>query len=168
MKVIHWLGKEFKKVGILALFFTICFVYIFVVMNLFLKTYSIDTYGISKVIVGSLFAAKAILILDKTPFINQFKQFPRYVHLFYKTLLYTTAVALMGILEGMIHGYGETHQWGDAFRIFLETKNLNSYIATNLCIGVVFFIYSIQTELEDKFGEGWMGKFFLTSSDDVT
>jgi len=96
MKVIHWLGKEFKKVGILALFFTICFVYIFVVMNLFLKTYSIDTYGISKVIVGSLFAAKAILILDKTPFINQFKQFPRYVHLFYKTLLYTTAVALIG------------------------------------------------------------------------
>jgi hypothetical protein len=150
MKAIHWLGKEFKKVGILALFFTICFVYIFIVMNLFLKTYSIDTYGISKVIVGFLFAAKAILILDKTPFINQFKQFPRYVHLFYKTLLYTTAVALMGILEGMIHGYGETHQWGDAFRIFLETKNLNSYIATNLCVGVVFFIYSTFNNREGQ------------------
>jgi hypothetical protein len=64
MKVIHWLTQEFKKAGILALFFTICFVYIFIVMNLFLKTYSIDTYGISKVIIGSLFAAKAILILD--------------------------------------------------------------------------------------------------------
>ena len=56
MKAIHWITKKFKKVGILALFFTICFVYIFIVINLFLKTYSIDNYGISKVIVGSLFA----------------------------------------------------------------------------------------------------------------
>ena len=168
MKIISWITAELKKVIILTIFFTVCFIYIFVILNLFLKTYAIDPYSISKVIIGSFFAAKAVLILDKTPLINQYKQFPRYVHLFYKTLLYTLGVALMGVLEGVIHAYLDGYQGREALMIFLESKNLNSFIATNLCVGVVFFIYSILSELETKFGEGWISKFFVSSPDEIT
>ncbi len=167
MKVIHWLVEEIKKVWILSFFFIICFSYIFVILNLFLKTYAIDFYGISKVIIGALIAAKAVLILDKTPLINWCERFPRYIHLLYKTLIYSLGVVLFGVVEGLIHAYSESHQWQEAIEIFIASKNLNSFIATHLSIGVVFFLYSILSEVESKFGQGWIGKFFLSSPDNA-
>ncbi|MEY3827770.1 MAG: hypothetical protein RLZZ148_2591 [Cyanobacteriota bacterium] len=66
------LKRELKKIGSLAIFFFIGFGYILLVMKLFLKEYSINSYVLSKAIIGSLVAAKAVAIMDITPLIKRF------------------------------------------------------------------------------------------------
>lgn len=157
------LKKEIKKLSLLTLFFLICFGYILLLMKLFLKgEYSINVYVFSKIILGSLFAAKAVLIMNAIPHIRRFDESPRYIIILYKTSLYTLAVLILGVLEGVIEAHRKTKAFGPAVAEFLHGKNFDRVLAVTLCIGAVFLIYNILKELDTYLGKGKLRQFFLT------
>jgi hypothetical protein len=155
------LKREIKKIGSLALFFFIGFIYILVVMKLFLKEYSIDTYVFSKAVIGALFAAKAVAILDYTPWLNRFRQAPRYIDVLYKTLVYTLAVVLLGILEKLIHAFRHHEALAGAIAKSLQPSELYRFLAVILCIAVVFLFHNVFTEIDSYFGKGKLSQFFF-------
>ncbi|MEA5508508.1 hypothetical protein VB715_01900 [Crocosphaera sp. UHCC 0190] len=155
------LKHEIKKIGSLALFFLIGFGYILVVMKLFLKEYSIDTYVLSKAIIGSLVAAKAVAIMDATPLINRFEQSPRYLRILYKTFVYTLAVLILGIIEHLLHAYHQTKAIVPAFKSFIASENFYQFLAVMLCIAIVFLMHNIFKEIDTYFGKGNLSKFFF-------
>lgn len=155
------LKRELKKIGNLALFFFICFAYILVIMKLFLKEYSINSYVLSKAIIGSLFAAKAVAILDTTPWINKFASSRRYLNVLYKTFIYTCAVLLLGVIENLIHAYHETKSLSLAISKFIHTENFYHFLATILCISVVLLIHNILEEIDHYLGKGNLKKIFF-------
>ena len=161
MKFITWLIAEIKKIWLLATFFAIAFLYILWIMKLYLKSYEIDTYNISKAIIGALFAAKAVLILDKTPLVRPFNHFPRVVNLLYRTFLYSLAVILLGNLEAIIHAFNESHNWQTAWSLFLSQRDINRFWATNLCLALVFLFYNSLAAIEAHLGQGWLVKFLF-------
>jgi chromate transport protein ChrA len=154
---------EIKKIGSLSLFFLIGFGYILLVMKLFMEEYSINVYVLSKAIIGALFAAKAVLIVNATPLFNRFRQSPLYISVLYKTCLYTLAVLILGILEGVIDAYRKTKTISLAISTFIQTRNLDRVLAVILCVGVVFFIYNILKEIDAYLGKGNLQKLFLNS-----
>lgn len=130
-------------------------------MKLFLKEYSIDTYIISKAIIGALFAAKAVAILDYTPWLNRFKQSPRYIDVLYKTIIYTLAVVLLGIIEKLIHAFIHHESIADVIAKSLHPQELYKFMAVILCIAVVFLFHNIFTELDAYLGKGKLHQFFF-------
>ncbi|MEA5532565.1 hypothetical protein [Crocosphaera sp. XPORK-15E] len=155
------LKHEIKKIGSLALFFLIGFGYILLIMKLFLKEYSIDSYILSKAIIGALVAAKAVAIMDVTPLINRFEKAPRYLSILYKTFVYTLAVVILGLVEHLLHAYHETKAIAPAFKSFIESENFYQFLAVILCISIVFLMHNIFREIDSYFGKGNLSKFFF-------
>ncbi len=155
MKLINSLIKELKNIGAVTLFFLISFGLILLLMKFFLDEYSIQFYALSKIVVGSLVAAKVVIIMEKTPIVRKFRHYPRYICVLYKTIIYTFAVFLLGILEKLlIHHI--------AIEAIIQNRNLNHFLAVNLCVAVVFCIYNILAEIDIYMGEGNLRKLFFS------
>jgi len=155
------LKQELQKLGSLTLFFFISFSYILLVMKLLLKGYAIDFFVLSKTIVGALVAAKVVALLDISPWLNRFRQAPRYVSVLYKTLFYTTGVFLLGSLEGVIHGLGQTGSLSGAIGAFLREENFYQFFAFMLCMAVVFLLHNIGREINLYLGKGQLFALFF-------
>ncbi len=159
------LKHELKKIGSLSLFFLIGFSYILLIMKLFLKEYDINTYVLSKAIIGALVAAKTVAIMDITPLMNRFEQFPRYLNIVYKTLVYTVAVLILGMIEHLFHAYRQTKALVPAFKDLIETEKFYHLMGVILCISIVFLIHNIFQELDHYMGKGNLKKFFFESNE---
>jgi hypothetical protein len=155
------LKREIQKIGSLALFFFIGFGYILLLVKLFLEDYSIDTYVFSKAIVGALVAAKAVAIMDMTPWLNRFHQSPRYISVLYKTFVYTLAVLIIGVIENFLHAYYQTKRIAPAIAMLIETRHISHFLAITLCISSVFLIHNVFQSIDDYLGKGNLTKFFL-------
>lgn len=152
---------EVKKLSSLFIFFLIGFGYIVLLATLFLESYEVNTYAFMWVIVTALLAAKAVMIIDATPLMKQFRNYPRYISLLYKTAVYTFAVLILGTLEGVWEQYRANHAIGSAIAIFLETRNVNRFLGIVLSIGIVFLIHNIFHEMELILGKGSVKRLFL-------
>lgn len=155
------LKRELKKIGSLALFFFIGFGYILLLMKLFLKEYSISTYVLSKALVGSIVAAKAVILMEMTPWMERFRGSARYASVLYKTMIYTLAVLIIGIIERFIDGYLKTKSFSGAVEMFIHSEHFYPFLATILCIAIVFLIHNIFQEIDTYMGKGNLLKFFF-------
>ena len=154
MKLIGFIIKKLKSIGAVSLFFLISFGLILLLMKLFLAEYSIKLYALSKIVIGSLTAAKVVIIMDKTPIVRKFRQYPRYVIVLYKTIIYTIAVFVLGILEKiLIHHI--------AIETIIQGRNLNHFLAVNLCVAIVFCIYNILAKIDIYMGKGNLRELFF-------
>lgn len=155
------LKRELKKVGSLSIFFFIGFGYILILFKLVLEEYSIDAFVLSKAIIYALVAAKSVAILDMTPWINHFSDSPRYRRVLYKTLIYTSGVLVLGFIENLFHSFHEAKAIGPAIALFIETRDFHRFMATVLCVSIVFLIHNIFQELDHYLGKGNLSKFFF-------
>lgn len=155
------LKRELKKIGSLALFFFIGFGYILLLMKLFLKEYSISSYVLSKALIGSIVAAKAVVLMEMTPWMERFRGAARYLSVLYKTFVYTLAVLIIGLIERLIDGYLKTKSISGAIETFIHSEHFYPFLATILCIAIVFLIHNIFTEIDTYLGRGNLLKFFL-------
>jgi hypothetical protein len=159
--IMQSLKHEIKKVGSLSLFFFIGYGYILIIMKLFLKEFSVDVSIFTKVVVYALISAKSVAIMDMTPWMNRFIESPRYLHVLYKTAVYTFAVFVLSLIENLFHAYHETKDLSSALELFLETRSFNRFLAILLCVSTVFLIHNIFQELDQHLGKGNLSKFFF-------
>ena len=75
----RWLYREFVAAWPVFLFFMIGFTLLLSIIKLTLATFSIEMTAFSKALVGALFAAKAVLILDEMPIARYLEQYRRIV-----------------------------------------------------------------------------------------
>ena len=162
------LQREIKKLSSLALFFLIGFLYVLLIVKLFLKEYNVDVYIFSKAVIGSLFAAKAVAIMDATPLMKYGREVPRYLRVLYKTFLYTLAVLLLGILEHLWENYHKTKAIGEAFQTLVAEGHFYNILAVTLCISAVFFVHNIFKEIDIYLGSDSLKNIFLSSPPPTT
>jgi hypothetical protein len=156
------LKNELKKLGSLALFFFLSFGYILLIVKLFLKEYSINSYVFGKAILGAIIAAKTVAILDAMLKLKSLQDLPRYVGILSRTLIYTLAALLIGAIEGFIEAYRGTRALPAALSKFLQTENFNHILAVTLCLAVVFLIHNLWQEIDLSLGKGTLKKFLLS------
>lgn len=163
MKIIKFLAKEIKEIAKVTLFFLISFGLILLLVKLLLAEYSIDVYVLTKIIVGSLVAAKAVIIVDQLKIVKSSHK-PRYLIIAYKSFFYTLAVLIIGLIEKIFDGYKETKNLGSAISMMIQDRNMSHFFAVILCLAIVFSLYNIFDELNNYFGKGKLYKFFVSNN----
>src|SRR5690242_7031464 len=90
------------------------FLLLLLIIKLTLATFSIEVAALSKAVIGALFAAKAVLLLDELPIARYLEQYRRIVAVAVKTLIYGGITLLLGFLERTLEALHREHTLGAA------------------------------------------------------
>lgn len=155
MKIVSVLKREIKELGLVALYFFLCFGVMLTLKQLFLETYHIQVHALSTAAIGALIVAKVVIVLDKTPAGTRFDaNFPLGLAALYKTLIYILATAFVLILEKLFHAYRETGLLMQAFDDVWKHRDRNLILAKVICIGLAFLAFHLYAGLDRRLGKG--------------
>src|SRR5258708_37158398 len=87
------------------MFFVIACLLQFLIIKVEVAQFSIPVSALSKAVVGALFAAKAVLILDETPLARHLERYRRIIAVVVKTLLYGFGMLALGFIERLLEAW---------------------------------------------------------------
>jgi len=154
MKLIHFLIHEIKELASRAVYFLVCFALILVFLKLFLKDYSIDLYIFPKILLGALFAAKAVLLVDQMGMGKRRSQKPRYINVLSKTFFYTLIAVALVLLEAFIRGLVQTKAIPKAIEMAIHENFTSHFLAVILFVIIIFIVYNVIDEINLYLGGG--------------
>jgi hypothetical protein len=153
---------EMKQVGLVTLYFMICFALVLVLKKLFLAQYDVEFYGVSAAVVGALVVGKVVVLLDHTRLGNRFDRgHALWLSAFYKTTVYTLVTFLVVVAEKTFHAYRESGNLGESLKHVWEHRDRNVMLATVLCIGLAFAGYNLYTVIDRRLGEGTLRRLLF-------
>lgn len=156
-----WLYRELVAAWPPFLFFMIGFLLLLLIIKLTLETFSIEMTAFSKALVGALFAAKAVLILDEMPISRYLREYRRIVAVVAKTLIYGTITLLLGFLERTIEALHRVHTVRGAGLYVVDHASMYRLLAWSVGISVVFAQYFALDEINKRLaGRKLWGLFF--------
>ncbi len=159
-KFIH---REFLAAWPVFLFFVFGFLLLLLIIKLALANFSIEMTALSKAVIGGLFAAKAVLLLDETPLARRLEHYRRIVAVAVKTVFYGAITLLLGYMERILDALRRVHNFDAAVRYVIDQANLYRLLSGTLGISLVFAIYFALLEIEKRMGEGELWKLFFDS-----
>jgi hypothetical protein len=155
---------EIKEVGIVTLYFLVCFAIILLLKKLFLAEYEIEFNALSAAVIGALVIGKVVVILDKTAIGNRFGQsHAGYIDVLYRSLVYTFFVALVVFAEKVFHASHEAEGFIPAVRHALEKTDINHLWATVIGVFLSFIGYNVLNTISHHLGEGELVRLFFSS-----
>jgi uncharacterized protein YacL len=159
-----WLHREFLAARPVFIFFLVGFLLLLSIVKLALANFSIEVTAFSKAVIGALFAAKAVLILDETPLARHLEHYRRIVAVAVKTLIYGAITLLLGILERLLEARHRAHNFDAAAQYVIAQASLYRFLAWVLGITLVFALYFALFEINERMGEGELWRLFFGSS----
>jgi len=158
-----WLHRECVAAGPVFVFFLIAFLFLLTIVKLALAKFSIEVTALSSAVVGALFAAKAVLILDETPLARHLERYRRIVAVVIKTLIYGAITLLLGYLERVLEALHRAHTFRGAVRYVFDQASMYRLFAWALGITLVFGLYFALFEISERMGEGKLWALFFES-----
>jgi len=158
-----FLRREFVAAWPVFLFFVFGFLLLLLIIKLALASFSIEITALSKVVVGALVAAKAVLILDETPLERRLEQSRRIVAVAVKTFLYGSITLLLGCVERFVDVLRHGHNFDGTIRYFIDRAILYRLLSWALGISLVFAIYFALFEIDERMGKGGLWALFFDS-----
>jgi hypothetical protein len=156
-----WLHREFSAARPVFIFFLVAFLLQFLIIKLTVAQFSIPVSALSKAVVGALFAAKAVLILDETPLARSLEQYRRIIAVAAKTLLYGFGTLLLGFVERLLEAWHRAGTFGGGFSEVVHQANLSRFFAWVLGVSLIFAIYFALSEINRRMGEGALWSLFF-------
>lgn len=148
-----WLGLV-KHMLPPTIFFFVGFNLILWTMQLALAEHGIDIRGFVTATLAALLVGKAVLIMDKAPFMSRFDGSPLIQPVLFKSLIYWVCVLVARLAELSIH-FGIEHGTLDGFGAYLvEQFRWRRFIAIQVWLMVLFMLYVALHELNTLFGDG--------------
>jgi hypothetical protein len=124
-----WLHREFIAARPVFIFFLVAFMLQFLIIKLAVAQFSIPISAFSKAVVGALFAAKAVLILDETRIGRSLERYRKIVAVAVKTLLYGFGTLLLGYLERFLEALYRSGSFDGAIQQMIDQSNLYRFMA---------------------------------------
>lgn len=148
-----WLGLV-KHMLPPTIFFFVGFNLILLTMQLALAEHGIDARGFFTATFAALLVGKAVLVMDKTPFMSRFDGSPLIQPVLFKSLVYWACVLVARLAELSIH-FAVEHGTLDGFGAYLvEQFRWRRFIAIQVWLMVLFMLYVAIHELNTLFGDG--------------
>jgi hypothetical protein len=155
MGMLSTVKHEAKEVGLVTLYFLICFGIILTLKKLMLAAYEIEFYALSAAVISALIVGKVVVVLDKTKAGTRFDaKHSLGVVVLYKTLIYSLVTLLVLLAEKMFHAFRETGTLGQAFLNVWEHQDWNVLSFKVLCMGLAFIGYHLYAGIDRRLGEG--------------
>jgi hypothetical protein len=168
MKLLSTLKQEIKEVGLVTLYFFLCFVVMLTLKKLLLADYHIEVHALSTAVVSALIVAKLVIILDKTPAGNRFDaSHPLGIAALYKALVYMLVTFIVLFIEKLFHAYREVGMFGQSVIYVWEHKDRNIMLAKVIVIGLMFLSYHLYAGLDRCLGKGRLRRL-VTESPNIT
>ena len=159
MDALKTLKHEVRTIGLVTLYFLVCFSLVLVLKKLFLAQYDVEIYVVSSAVVGALVMAKVVIILEKIGAGTRFEaRAPLWITVTYKTIAYTIAAAMVLFAEKVFHAYHESETLGRAVEHVWAHRDRNVLLATIICIGLSFAGYNLYSAIDRRLGEGALRK----------
>jgi hypothetical protein len=162
-----FLRREFAAALPVFFFFVVGFLFLLMFIKLALANFSIEMTALSKAVIGALFAAKAVLILDETPLARRLEHYRRIFAVSVKTFLYGAITLLLGYLERFLDALRRGHSFDAAVRYMIEQANMYRMLSWVLGVSLVFALYFALLEIEKRMGEGELRKLFFEPPETV-
>lgn len=156
-----WLHREFVAARPVFIFFLIAFMLQFLIIKLAVAQFSIPITAFSKAVVGALFAAKAVLILDETRIGRSLERYRKIVAVTVKTLLYGFGTLLLGYLERFLEALYRSGSFDAAIQQMIDQSNLYRFMAWVLGVTLIFAVYFGWSEINQRMGEGAVWSLFF-------
>ena len=154
--------QELRQVGLVTLYFLVCFGLVLTLKKLFLAQYAVEFYGISVAVVGALVAGKVVVLLDHTRIGNRFDRgHAVWLGAFYKTLIYTAITSAVVVAEKVFHAYRESEDIKVSLQHVWQHRDRNVMLATVLCVGLAFAGYNLYSAVDRHLGEGSLRKLLF-------
>jgi hypothetical protein len=155
MNLMTRVKHELSEVGLVTLYFLICFGIILLLKKLFLASYEIEYYALSGAVISALIAAKIVVILDKTHAGTRFDRSQSTgIAAGYKTFMYLLVTLVFLVAERAFHAYRETGALGKALDEVWEERDRNVMLAKALCVGLTFAAYNLYAGVDRRLGKG--------------
>jgi hypothetical protein len=142
--------KELKAILLVTLYFLLWFGTLMLIKVLLLEEYKIEFYGVSIVIIGSLVAAKAVLLLEMVPL--GLNQKPAIVDILVRTFLYLTGVAIIVILEHAFEARHEHDGFINALKNLPKSANYYHILVTIICVFWALLFYNLGSIIKTRLG----------------
>jgi hypothetical protein len=156
-----WLHREFIAARPVFIFFLVAFMLQFLIIKLAVAQFSIPISAFSKAVVGALFAAKAVLILDETRIGRSLERYRKIVAVAVKTLLYGFGTLLLGYLERFLEALYRSGSFDGAIQQMIDQSNLYRFMAWVLGVTLIFAIYFVWSEINQRMGDGAVWSLFF-------
>jgi hypothetical protein len=152
---------ELREIGLVTLYFLICFFFFLFLKKLLLEEYHLEVAIVRTAIVGALVTAKVVVLLEKTSFGSRFRGSRVFLHVLYRSLTYTAVVFVVTTAEQLFDQYRERGQMPAALSELWQGRDFYHFLAMNLCVGVSFVLYNSFMEIDRHLGEGGLRKLFF-------
>jgi hypothetical protein len=156
-----WLHREFVAARPVFIFFLVAFLLQLTIIKLAVAQFSIPITALSKSLVGALLAAKAVLILDETRIGRSLERYRKIVAVTIKTLLYGFGTLLLGYLERFLEALHRFGSFDGAVHDMIDQANLYRFFAWTLGVTLIFAIYFVLSEINNRMGKGALWALFL-------
>lgn len=154
--------EEMRQIGIVSLYFFICFAMILLLKKLMLAEYDIKFFALSTAVIGALVVAKVVIILDHTSIGKRFEDHQVYVNVLYRSLVYSFFVGVVVLIE---HAFEARHEAGSfmaGVKEVITHGNEDKFWATFIFIFISFVGYNVISVISDHLGEGELRRLFFS------
>jgi hypothetical protein len=163
MAILAKLKLEAREVGLVTLYFLLCFGFILTLKKLLLAAYHIEFYALSTAVVGALIVGKIVVVLDKTRAGTRFdRSYSVGAAALYKTMMYSLCTAFVLGSEKLFHAYRESVTLSEAFMDVWMHQDRHIILAKVLCIGLAFMGYHLYAGIDRRLGEGTLKTMIFT------
>src|SRR5215467_14856702 len=157
---------EFNALWPVFLFFLVGFFLLILLLKTALAQFSIEVTVLSNAVIGALLAAKAALVLDETPLARSLGRYRRIVEISAKVLFYGITCLLFLYAERVLEDRHKFHNWEAAFPQAYEQLS-HSILVWSLGISIVFALYFVFAEINERMGQGELWRMLLESRNDT-
>jgi hypothetical protein len=164
VKILHWLVEEGKAVAWVTLYFAACFIIIMLLKQLWLAEYGIEFSGVATALVAALITAKVVIILDHMPLSRWLQGSPGIIEVIARSILYTTAVLVVMVLEKAFESRAEQGSLMVALANIFGHPDMPKLWATTLAVGLSFLAYNAFEIVRRAIGARRMLELFLSNN----
>ena len=153
--MIAWLKREMIEVGLVTLYFFVCFLVAVVLMNLVLAQHQVEFRGLPEAVIIALVLAKVVVVMNRTRVGTRFDaRVPVAVAAAYKSLLYFAATFVVLLAEKVFHAYREHDALGTAVVAVWTHRSREVILVKSLCIGLALIGYHLYAGVDRRLGKG--------------
>lgn len=150
--------QEMIEVGLITLYFFVCFAVFMILKKLLLIHYQISFYGWASAVVGALAMGKVVFLVDKLPMHHWLQKLKPIREITIKALIYTAISISVSILEKTIHYYLEGAHEPWSHHLFGDQKTA-LFLAHGIYLYLCFLAFYFFQYLDRHIGrEVWFDK----------
>ena len=164
MSIGHKILEEIKRIGIVSLYFAVCFGVMMLIKRLILAEYAIEFRGVTFALVGALVVAKVVVLLENVSLGQWVRHQPVAVDVGLRTLLYTFGVWVVFLLEKAFESRHEHGGFVPSLMVVLQHRDMHHVWASTIGVCIALLGFIIFSVLKRRFNGHELKRLFLATS----